>query len=294
MNYNDLEATKIKPQAYKNESRGRSVNVEAEDIMKDAEALLAKPIATKDMNKEYDTLVDSVIDDSKKYDNAFAMPTKAPPVDTLVQELENGGKVMNVHSDIINKLYKMLEKAETGGEDDPWIRTNVNPRDDIETGKIIGSSAYGPVQMTGGANSMIQNILNKPWLQKEIGLNQDDIEYAKRFTQQAQNFLLYGGGDWKEMVEKGQISPEEGKTISETYEYGMPGMLTSDADKKSYETLAKKIMQYEYDRAGQNELEFIKNWRYGSEDERTIPFDSPYLERMGHPLYSPDDNVSGR
>ena len=63
MNYNDLEATKIKPQAYKNESRGRSVNVEAEDIMKDAEALLAKPIATKDMNKEYDTLVAAVIDD---------------------------------------------------------------------------------------------------------------------------------------------------------------------------------------------------------------------------------------
>jgi hypothetical protein len=130
-------------------------------------------------------------------------------------------------------------------------------------------------------------------LQKERGLNQDDIEYAQRFTQQAQDFLLYGGGDWRKMVEEGQISPEEGKRISSMYEYGMPGMLTSDADKKSYETLAKKIMQYEYDRAGQNELEFIKNWRYGSEDERTIPLDSPYLERMGHPLYRPD-NVSGR
>ena len=40
----------------------------------------------------------------------------------------------------VSKLYRAIEKAETGSFKDKWIRTTYAPKD--------GSSAYGPVQIT--------------------------------------------------------------------------------------------------------------------------------------------------
>ena len=43
----------------------------------------------------------------------------------------------------LEDIYKAISFAETGGEKNPWIRTNSIPK----SGK--GSTAYGPVQITG-------------------------------------------------------------------------------------------------------------------------------------------------
>ena len=49
----------------------------------------------------------------------------------------------------VPEFYAAISYAETGGEEDPWIRTTKRPTRDPKTGAWKGSStAYGPVQVT--------------------------------------------------------------------------------------------------------------------------------------------------
>ena len=139
----------------------------------------------------------------------------------------------------INNLYSALAKAETGAYSNPWIRTMV---------RGSNSSAFGPVQLTGGSGSMMANIARG---NANIGATDEELDWIKNtFLQQGSNFLKYGGNDMVDGYER--------------YDYGGTGDF-SDTDKNMYENISKKIMESEYKRLGNNLDLFIDEWR-GADD----------------------------
>ena len=167
----------------------------------------------------------------------------------------------------IDELYNAMAYAETGthpkAKDNPWVRTYAQGS---------GSSAYGPVQMTGGKHSMMMNVYNKPELLSQIGITEEERGYMSDFLQQADEFLA-------------PVSDE----YESTFGYGGPGVLTKDTDKAMYESVAKKIMTYEYGRANKDLDTFIKNWRDAEEKD-----DSQYYKKVRDSLgvsTSSDDKV---
>ena len=149
----------------------------------------------------------------------------------------------------IDELYSAIQEAETGGFKDPWIRT---------TAQGTGSSAYGPVQMTGGKGSMMMNVYNNPEMLSKMGITEEERGYMSEFLQQADQFLA-------------PVSDEKGSTFG----YGGSGTLNTAEDKIAYESVAKKIMSYEYERSGKDLNKFIENWRGASESD-----DSRYYEEV--------------
>ena len=139
-------------------------------------------------------------------------------------------------------LYKALLGAEHQGYLEkegynPWIRTKA-------TG--TGSSAFGPVQLTGGKGSMMANVAGG---YSDIGATPEELEWIKsKYLPQASNFLQYGGEDMQEGMER--------------FDYGGTGDFGAQ-DKIMYEKVAKKIMEHEFMRTGgdRNIDKFIEAWR---------------------------------
>ena len=150
----------------------------------------------------------------------------------------------------IDKLYNAIMGAEhqgfLGKEDySPWIRTKHAPEG--------GSSAYGPVQLTGGSGSMLANVVRGG---ADIGASPEEMEWIEsKFLPQAQKFLHYG----KEPLKEGYHT---------RYEYGGSGDFTEE-DKGLYESVAKKLIASELKRAGgeKNIDKFISSWRDKSYEE---------------------------
>ena len=167
----------------------------------------------------------------------------------------------------VDDIYKTLTYTETGthplAKDKPFSRT-------YKEGSQ--SSAYGPVQMTGGEDSMIAYQLRNLG-KTSIDWTNEEIEYMKKFKDQAAKFLKYGGGDWKTMIKSevnpaGTLTEAEAKAFSEKYEYGKSGTLTSDKDKIMYEKVAKKLIKDVLKSAGGVEgmKEFKRLWRGNRSD----------------------------
>ena len=143
----------------------------------------------------------------------------------------------------IDALYDAITQAEHQGflgteGYDPWIRTKHQPKG--------GSTAFGPVQMTGGKGSMMANVAGG---YTDVGASPEELDWIKqRFLPQAQNFIDYGGEDMEEGMEH--------------YDYGGRGDFGAQ-DKIMYEKVAKKIMEHEFMRTGgdRNIDKFIEAWR---------------------------------
>tara|TARA_Y100000034_G_scaffold87902_1_gene105437 strand:- start:1164 stop:1754 length:591 start_codon:yes stop_codon:yes gene_type:complete len=139
----------------------------------------------------------------------------------------------------IDDVYDSMAYAETGSFPDPWIRT---------TGKTPqGSSAYGPVGLTGGEKNkaMMWNIYHDPKLAEKIGLKEDEREYVSSFLEQASKFL----------------DPVSDEDLS-TYGYGGPGVLRTKEDKGMYEAIAKKLFKYELEVTSKGNIdEFLRRMR---------------------------------
>ena len=165
--------------------------------------------------------------------------------DRLVQSA-----TQNVANDeLLDRLYGGLSNAETNmaylesqGITDPFIRTLVEGS---------GSSAYGPLQMTGGKGSMMANVLGDTGLQKKLKLTEGEVDYIRKFREQGQLFLDYGGIDMQPGFEQ--------------YDYGMSGTLSSKKDKKLYEDVSRKILDYQFNvQAKGDPMVFLKDWKMGS------------------------------
>jgi len=134
----------------------------------------------------------------------------------------------------IDDIYDSIIAAEHISGKSQWRRTEGR-----------GSSAYGPVQLTGGNVSKMWDAYHDEYQSKKLNLKEDERQYISRFLEQADRFL----------------DPVSDEDFS-TYGYGGPGVLTSDEDKALYESVSKKIMNFELDhRYGGNVKEFIKRWR---------------------------------
>ena len=136
----------------------------------------------------------------------------------------------------IDDIYSSITTAEHIPGKSQWRRTE--GRD---------SSAYGPVQLTGGDRfgSKMWDAYHDEYQSKKIGLDEKERQYVSRFLEQADRFL----------------DPVSDEDFS-TYGYGGPGVLTSDEDKALYERVAKKIMKFELKYRYKDDVgEFIKGWR---------------------------------
>ena len=171
----------------------------------------------------------------------------------------------------------------------PWIRTKHSPDG--------GSSAYGPYQLTGGSGSMIANQLgyydkgyrplgatitegqeNRSGV---IGFTDNEIAYMRRFQDQGNLFLTFGGGDYKQYIVNDKKSDNYGKvkydidgdgtdeytdvqTIKDLYEYGGTGHLTSDDDKALYESIARKLFNYQLEEFDGDWKMAVDSWKGGA------------------------------
>lgn len=137
----------------------------------------------------------------------------------------------------VEDLYSAIQRPETGGEQDTFIRTKADPR----------SSAYGDVQIT---YSTVQNLLNK---NPEL-FDEDTRKYAERFVEQGKKFINANPND-------------------PVYGLGGKGELgNTEEDKANYRKLANTLIQYEWNRApGENPdaklTNFIGQWRGAKESE---------------------------
>ena len=186
----------------------------------------------------------------------------------------------------VDDIYKALAYAETGthrqAKDDPWTRT-------YKAGS--GSSAYGPVGLTGGGGSdrairkkersMMWNIYHNPKMAKDMKITEEDRVYISRFLEQADRFL-------------DPVSDEQ----ESLYGYAGPGVLRSDEDKALYERISKKIIEYEYGRHKKDIDAFIKDWRKKTENDvvvEDVEYNRKFKERLekleGTRALFPDDAV---
>lgn len=155
----------------------------------------------------------------------------------------------------IRDLYRAFSGAETEAFNDPWIRTTFRDAKG-------GSTAYGPVQLTG---SLVKNyLLNKP----EVVQNK---EFANRYLQQSREFSKHGNNIGKIPY------------FNPTYDYGGSGNMNNPHDQAGYGILSKEIMGDLWQNAKKkdNPLDtMIGYWRWGEGSKNTRADDPEYFKRF--------------
>jgi len=168
-----------------------------------------------------------------------------------------------------DRLYAAFKNAETRGLEgkDAFIRTKAN----LAPG---GSSAYGPVQITG---TLVQDMMDR-------GVIPDDLkDYSNRFLDQSKLFLKYG-------------NEKDLEGYDPKYDYGGSGHLTTEQDQADYNRLAKVLIAHHYKNA-KNEVkqkkpmgfsqaardpltDVIGDWRFGVNSKKGRGDDLKYYRRF--------------
>lgn len=149
----------------------------------------------------------------------------------------------------IDTLYEKVAEAETGGEKDPFIRTRVAPKS--------GSTAYGPVQVTG---KLVRGHLMPGNVSR---FTPEEQAFLKRMDSQAQKFASFG----KEPTKPG---------YDPRFDYGGAGdLVKTDADKATYHQVAKKMLAYEVEQAKGDPVRAVERWRGKTRTE-----DPKYFSRV--------------
>lgn len=133
----------------------------------------------------------------------------------------------------IDKLYKAIKDAETGGEDNPYIRTKVKDTPG-------GSTAFGPVQITG---RLAEGAYRNGYLKES------NLFYAREMR--PRYILMVHNGNSEGMV----------SDYNARYDYG--GDCEFDGDKygECYAVMAKEIMIGVAVEAHNDVDKFIEKWR---------------------------------
>jgi len=132
------------------------------------------------------------------------------------------------------QLYEALAASETGGEKNPFIRTKVRP--------AAGSTAYGPVQITGPTAADFTNRLKG-------SLSPDVLRYAQQMSNQSKLFLQHGNNKSKPGYDS-------------TYDYGGTGHLGQTPTQQAlYRKFAEAMIQRMYQNSGGDIGKFIQRWR---------------------------------
>jgi hypothetical protein len=143
----------------------------------------------------------------------------------------------------VDEFWDAFQNAETGGIDDPWIRTTAKDTKG-------GSSAYGPVQLTRGL--VAKYAKNNPKVIEDAGLS----DFAMKFMDQGDEFLTHGNN-------KGKID-----FYNPRYDYGGKGHLYGAQDQQDYSRLTKTLMGDLWEKSKKTDApveNLIKYWRWGEE-----------------------------
>jgi len=173
------------------------------------------------------------------------------------------------------KYLQGIMKIETGGLSDPFIRTNVKPREGEQ-----GSSAYGPYQIT---SEHLEGALNN----KDIPLTPEERTALEKVLARQHDSLIVGGRDAK-IYGPGGPKELEGKALAQKwgyqdlskfikdFDYG--GSLGYDGDKLVLTQAQKKIALQNYKEAGNDPVKAAgqwhggKNWKGGIYEGRTLEY----------------------
>ena len=174
----------------------------------------------------------------------------------------------------VNDIYDAFSFAETGSFDNPWIRTTASETEG-------GSTAYGPVQVTGG--------LLTDYLNNEPDVYNNNKEIADLLREQASLFNYYGNeeniplhpthtqGFWNKPLLRhmGALYPTG---IQDDFDYGGTGFNLTDIQKGQYKDLTQDMMLDMWDKNKNKDnpiKSFIQSWRGVPEDE-----DPDYYKRF--------------
>jgi hypothetical protein len=155
-------------------------------------------------------------------------------------------------------LYDAIANAETGGEDDPWIRTKYKDAPG-------GSTAYGPCQLT---KSLAQGYLNF----KSHLFNYTEKEYLKQFVEQGELFAKYGN------------EPDR-KGYHKRYDYGGSGDLTGPTDMLLYKNAVCKMLNEIYQRHDGDLEKTWKEWRFGPRGGKDNRYRKEFYEKLADDGY---------
>lgn len=169
----------------------------------------------------------------------------------------------------VDRLYAAFKNAETRGleGEDAFIRTKAN----LAPG---GSSAYGPVQITG---TLVRDMMDR-------GVIPDDLkDYSNRFLDQSKLFLKYG-------------NEKDLEGYDPKYDYGGSGHLTTEQDQADYNRLARVLIAHHYKNAREAAkkkkpmgfataardplTEVIGDWRFGVNSKKGRGDDLKYYRRF--------------
>lgn len=154
-------------------------------------------------------------------------PTPEAPVQQPQPSDDSNGAMISPRNEA---LYSGIVNAETGGLDDPWIRTKAKDKS-----SNLESSAYGPAQLTG---SLVSDMLNR---YPDIFTPEEKL-YAQYFVQQAQVM---------------NANPND-----PTYGYGKKGVLGSTNKMKGlYNSMARKILNQLDQENGGDYDKVLQRWR---------------------------------
>ena len=150
----------------------------------------------------------------------------------------------------LEDIYNAYAFAETGSFDNPWIRTTDRKAEG-------GSTAHGPVQITGG---LIDNFYNN-----ERSIFDDNSDIAQTLRGQAALYSHFGN-------ESGRAG------FDESLDYGGGGIGLTDIQKVQYKDFAQDMMtdMWSKNKNKDNPVQsFIEAWRGKSIDE-----DPDYYKRF--------------
>jgi len=150
----------------------------------------------------------------------------------------------------LEDIYNAYQFAETGSFSNPWIRT-------VAENTPGGSTAYGPVQITGG---LIDDFYNN-----ERSVFDDNSDIAQVLRGQAALYSHFGN--------------EEGLAgYDPRYDYKGEGIGLTDIQKIQYKDFAQDMMQDMWNKNKNKEnpvQSFIEAWR-----GKTIEEDPDYYKRF--------------
>ena len=150
----------------------------------------------------------------------------------------------------VDDIYDAFAFAETGSFDNPWIRTAAKKTPG-------GSTAYGPVQLTGG--------LLDDYYNNERAIWNDNSDIAEILKGQSTLFNWFGNEPNRAGYEK-------------RFDYGQTGWGLTDIQKGQYKDLTQDMMldMWNKNKNKNNPINsFIEAWRGVPEDE-----DQDYYKRF--------------
>lgn len=196
-----------------------------------------------------------------------------PMTDGMIQpEMDEGQEEMeNENIPMLPTLNKKqqtfrdtIAKVETGGIEDPFIRTQAKP-----SGKQSGSSAYGTFQITKGLIKSYS--ANKPKMFEE-----GELAAMATLQERQQVALMIGGRDRQKFETGGSEYPrtrvmmqkfgyENSKDFLDAFDYGGDYGLKDDNEfQLQYEGFSRKMLNDTLKQAGGDQLEAASRWHGGS------------------------------